>query len=166
MAGAKTSAQSFPRETGRTFSCDVLRGMDASSFQTPSIVNSWETDNSGSVCGRAANIRGLDCCSAEAMLSRMRLTLSTKNKLNLQTRSAHSVYMTFCRLCSSDCAVRHVARMSPDACCSCALLWLKILNVMANTNWHGLIPINYYMCSTYTFLYLICLFIKLTLWNN
>jgi len=115
MAGAKSSAQYFIRGTGRTSSGDVLRGMDASSFRTSAIVIGWKTDNSALVCGRAANIRGLDCCSADAMLSRMRLTLSTKNKLNFPTRSAHSEssYMTFCYLCSSDCAVRHVARMSP-----------------------------------------------------
>jgi len=90
MAAAKTSAQCFSRETGGTSSGDVLRGVDASSFRTSSIVTGWKSDNSGPVCGRAANSRGLDCCSADAMLSRMRLTLSTKNELNLPTRSAHS----------------------------------------------------------------------------
>jgi len=58
MAGAKTSAQSFSRETGRTSSGDVLRGMDASSFRTSSIVTGRKSDNSRPVCGRAANTRG------------------------------------------------------------------------------------------------------------
>ena len=44
IAGAKTSTQSFSRETGRTSSGDVLRGMDASSFRTSSIVTGWKFD--------------------------------------------------------------------------------------------------------------------------
>jgi len=69
MAGAKTSAQSFSTGTDRMSSGDVLRGMDASSFETSSIVTGWKSDNSGPVCGCAANIRGVDRCSDDAMLS-------------------------------------------------------------------------------------------------
>jgi len=46
------------------------------------------------------------------MLSRMRLTLSTKNWQNVKTSCAHwaSSYTTLCLLCNSFCAVRQVAR--------------------------------------------------------
>ena len=60
MAGAKTSAQSFSSEAGRTSSGDVLRGIEASSFRTSSIVTSGNVDNFGPVCSLGANIRLLD----------------------------------------------------------------------------------------------------------
>ena len=68
MAGAKTSAQFFSRETGRTSSGDVLRGMDASSFLASSIVTGWKTDNSGPVAvvqqtsGGWTTVAPTQCC--------------------------------------------------------------------------------------------------------
>ena len=57
-------------------------------------------------------MRRTDDCSAAEMLSRMRLTLSTKKWQNVETSCAHwaSSYTTLCLLCNSLCAVRQVAR--------------------------------------------------------
>jgi len=73
-------------ETGRTSSGDVLRGMVATSFRTSSIVGiscRLENRQFGPVCGRAANTRELDYCSAYAMLSRMRLISDTRDRVHV-----------------------------------------------------------------------------------
>jgi len=77
MADMKISMQSFSRDTDRTSSDDVLRGIYASSFRTSSMVTGWKTDNLGLVSVyHTANTLGLDYCGTTAMLSWMRLTLS------------------------------------------------------------------------------------------
>ena len=89
MAGANTWAYDFSKEHGRTSSGDDLDGMPDNSFRTSSEVTGSNEDSCGPRCWRTANVRRTDDCSAAEMLSRMRVTLSTKKW--------HDVRVTHCR---------------------------------------------------------------------
>jgi len=110
MAGTNTRVHNLSNEHGRTSNGDNLESMPDNSFQTSSVLTGSKEDSYGPRCGRTANARQTDDCSAAKMLSRMRLTLSTKNWQNVETSCAHwaSSYMTLS-------AMKQVARILPAA---------------------------------------------------